>query len=76
LHSATRTSQIRHRRDGQEASVVQTFSLNSLIDNERRPEKPSNPRRRVKLPMPDEILSAHGYSAVEIASFRERGVVR
>jgi hypothetical protein len=27
---------------------VKTFSVNSLIDNERALEKPSNPRRRVK----------------------------
>ena len=37
----------RHQRDVQAASVVKTFSANSLIDNERSPEKPSNPRRRV-----------------------------
>jgi len=44
-----RNQQNRHRRDVQEASVVKTFPVNSLIDNERRPEKPSNPRRRVKV---------------------------
>src|SRR6478672_9200018 len=32
----------------QDTSVVKTFSVNSLIDNERALEKPSNPRRRVK----------------------------
>ena len=29
------------------ASVVKTFSSNSLINNERIPQKPSNPRKRV-----------------------------
>jgi hypothetical protein len=47
-HSATRTNQNRHKRDVQAASVVKTFSANSLIDNERRSEKPSNPRRRAR----------------------------
>src|SRR6476646_10911525 len=32
----------------QDTSVVKTFSVNSLIDNERALEKPSNPRRRAK----------------------------
>ena len=31
----------------QDTSVVKTFSVNSLIDNERALEKPSRPRRRV-----------------------------
>jgi hypothetical protein len=34
------TSQNSHRRDVQDASVVKTFSVNSLIDNERALEKP------------------------------------
>src|SRR6476660_7773354 len=32
----------------QNTSVVKTFSVNSLIDNERALEKPSNPRRRAR----------------------------
>jgi hypothetical protein len=38
-----------YRRDVQAASVVKTFSVNSLINNERRSEKPSNPRRRARI---------------------------
>ena len=33
----------------QDTSVVKTFSVYSLIDNERALEKPSNPRRRANL---------------------------
>ena len=44
---ATRISQNCIRCVGWGGTVVKTFPVNSLIDNERTPQKSSNPRRRV-----------------------------
>src|SRR6476660_5945837 len=41
----------------QDTSVVKTFSVNSLIDNERALEKPSNPRRRARNDCPRRRLA-------------------